>query len=51
MSKDKDLEKIKKGEGLKNSSTTTQSSGTVNEQRDSGVRRDQFTLDDNKKKN
>ena len=51
MSKDKDLEKIKNGQGLKNSSTTTSSSGTTTEQRDSGVRRDQFTLNDNKKKN
>ncbi len=51
MNKDKDLEKIKSGEGLKNSNTSsTNSSGTTTEQRGSGVRIDQYTLNDKKKK-
>lgn len=51
MSKDKDLERIKNGEGLKNSNTSSShSSGTTTEQRGSGVRVDQYTLNDEKKK-
>lgn len=51
MSKDKDLERIKNGEGLKNSNTSSShSSGTTIEQRGSGVRIDQYTLNDEKKK-
>lgn len=48
MSTDKDLESIKKGNGLSNSSTTSSnsnSSGTTTEQRgqNSGIRIDIFT--------
>ena len=51
MSKDKDLEKIKSGEGLENSNTSdSNSSGITTEQRDSGVRIDQYTLNDKNKK-
>ena len=55
MSKDKDLEAIKNGEGLQNASTTnnsgTQTSGVVTEERGqtSGVRRDIFTIQGDKK--
>lgn len=53
MSKDKDLEKIKNGQGLKNSSTTgSSSSGTTSEQRgkNTGIRYDTFTLNKEDKK-
>jgi len=53
MSKDSDLEKIKKGEGLKESNTSnSNTSGIASEQRgtNSGIRMDQFTLDSDKKK-
>lgn len=55
MSTDKDLEAIKNGEGLKNASTSnngnSQTTGVTTEQRgqDSGVRRDNFTKQGNKK--
>lgn len=50
MSKDKDLERIKKGQGLKKSETTTTSqSGTTKEKRGSGVRSEHFSLNDKKK--
>ena len=47
MSKDKDIEKIKNGQGLKSSNTTVSSStGTTSEQRgqNTGIRYDTFTL-------
>lgn len=55
MSEDKDLEAIKNGCGLSNSSIsneTNQSSGTTTEQRgeDVGMRRDIFTRKDSEKK-
>lgn len=53
MSKDKDLEKIKNGQGLKNSNTTGSSStGTTSEQRgqNTGIRYDTFTLNQENKK-
>ena len=55
MTKDKDLESIKKGNGLENSSTSasTQSSGTKTDQRGQlgGLRLDLFSHDDKAKKN
>ena len=56
MSVDKDLEAIKNGCGLSNSSTsnngTNQSSGTTTKQKgqDTGIRRDIFTRQDSEKK-
>lgn len=53
MSKDKDLEKIKNGQGLKSSNTTGSSSaGTTSEQRGQniGIRHDTFTLNKEVKK-
>ena len=53
MSKDKDLEKIKNGQGLKNSNTNgSPSAGTTSEQRgqNTGIRYDTFTLNKENKK-
>ena len=54
MTKDKDLESIKKGNGLGNSSTntSTQSSGTKTDQRGQlgGLRLDLFSHDEGEKK-